>query len=80
MIINIINKSLIIAKVFLKKFFKFSFHYEFFDFKIIFMLILLLNNYFIEKQSGKKNTIKLISIGNLKIIFILLAKLITIQI
>ena len=46
----------------------------------MFELILLLNNCFAEKQGGKKDFIWLIGLIGFKMIFILLTKLIVIQI
>lgn len=42
------------------------------------MLVPLLNYRFIEKLNSKKDAIKLIKLGNLKIIFILLIKVVVI--
>lgn len=77
---NIIDKGLVASKVFLKKIFKLSLQYQIVDFRAIFILILLLNYYFIKKYDRKKDLIGFFGLSNFKKIFILLAKLVTIQI
>lgn len=47
-IINAINKNFIIFQKFLKKFLKFDLYYWDFNFKIIFLLILILYYYFVK--------------------------------
>lgn len=69
-----IGKSFIIFKVFLKKNLKLRPHHQVLDFKIIFMLMLLLDYCFTEKQSYKKNLVRPISFNNFESVFLLLAK------
>lgn len=72
--INTISKNSVIFKVFLKKILKFELCYWVFSFRIIFIWMLLLNYCFAEKQNSKKNLFKPVTLNNLKIIFMLLAK------
>ena len=74
---NAINQSSIIFKILLKVF-KLFLYYQIFDFRAMFILMLLLNYHFIEKQNGKKILIRSISLSSFEIIFILLAKTIII--
>ena len=75
---NVVSKNSIIFKIFLKKIFKFFPYHWIFGFRIVFLLILLLNYWFIKKQSGKKDLIWPISSDGFKIVFILLLKTIAV--
>lgn len=75
---NAISKNPIISKVFLEKVLELSLCYYILSFKKIFILIIVLNHYFIDKWDGKKDFIRQVSLSNFKIIFILLAKMIVI--
>lgn len=77
---NIINKSLIVFKVFLEKVFEFRLYYQVFSLKARFILVLLLDYQSVEKQRGKKNLIALISPSSFEVILILLAELVAIQV
>lgn len=59
--INAISKNLMIAKVFSKNIFELSLYHQLFSFRVVFILIPLLNNCFAKKQSYKKNAVKPIS-------------------
>ena len=52
---NIVNKNLIIAKVFLKKVLKLFLCHQILSFKVTFIPIVLLNHYFAKKQDGKND-------------------------
>ena len=54
---NAISKNLVIFKVFLEKMLELFLRYWIFGFKAKFLLILLLNYYFAEKQYSKKDMI-----------------------
>lgn len=69
--INIVNKNLIIFKIFFNKVLKLSLHYEVFEFGAMFMLILLLNYCFTKKQDNKKDLVRSINLNSFKIVFIL---------
>ena len=73
-----VSKSTIIFKVFLRKFLEFFLYHQIFGLKTMFLLILLLNYCFIEKQNGKKDLICSIGLDSFKIIFVLLVKTIAI--
>lgn len=75
-----ISKSLIIIKIFLKKVFELSLCYQVFGFETIFILILLLNHCFAEKQSNKKGWVKLFSSSGFEMVFTLLAETLIIQV
>lgn len=70
---DIINKKPIIAKVLSKKVFKLNPSYRFFGFKVMFILIPLINYSFIKKKGSKRDLFKSISFNNFKIVFISLA-------
>lgn len=70
---DIINKKPIIAKVFSKKVFKLNPSYWFFGFKMMFILILLINYSFVEKKDGKRDLFQFISFNSFKTVFISLA-------
>ena len=63
---NAISISTIIFKVFLKKNFELFSHHCIFGFRIMLLLILLLNYCFAKKQGGKKDLILFISLAILK--------------
>ena len=73
-----ITKSSIIFKILLKKVFKFFLCYQIFGFKVMYILMSLLNYCFAKNQDSKKDLIVFIVFSNFKIIFILLTKLIAI--
>ena len=52
-----VSKSLIFFKVFSEKILKFFLYYRIFSLKTTLLLLLLLNYYYIEKQSGKNDSI-----------------------
>ena len=68
---NIINKSLIVFKIFLKKVLKLLLYHQILSFKATFILMLLLNYHSIKKQDSKKILIELISPSNFEVIFTL---------
>ena len=73
-----VSKNLIIFKIFLEKILKFLLCHQNFSLRVTFLLMLLLNHCFIEKQDSKKDFIWPISLGSFEIVFILLAKIIAI--
>ena len=75
---NVISKNSIISKIFLKEIFKFLPHYCILSLKAIFLLMLLLNYCFVEKQGSKRNLIWPIGHNNFKMILTLLAEAIAI--
>lgn len=77
---NIVSKVPIVFKVFLKKLLELYLYYQVFGFKTMLILISPLYYYFIEKPSNKKDIIRLVSSSSFKIIFILLAKVVAIQV
>lgn len=77
---NALSGSPIVAKIFLGKIFKLGSHYRLFGFRAMFLLILLLNNHFIEKQSSKKHLIWPIGTSGFEIVFTLLVKAVAFQV
>lgn len=71
---NTINKVSIVFKPFSKKNFELSLSYWVFSFEVIFILILVLNYHFIEKQSNKRDLVRPIGSSNFEIIFTSLGK------
>lgn len=78
--INIVNKNLVIFIKILQRILKFNVYYWDFSFKIIFVLILILYYYIIKKQNVKQNIIRISSLKNFNIIFVLIIKIIAIYI
>lgn len=72
--INIIIKNPTVFKVFLEKVFELHLYYQIFGFKVIFMLMPLLNHWFAKKWGGKRVLIEFISFSNFKVVFILLSE------
>ena len=77
---NIVNKSLIVSKAVLEKIEKLFLYHWIIVLKAMFILILLLNYCSIEKKSCKKDLIWPIGVSSFIIIFILLTKLMEIQV
>ena len=77
---NIVNKSLIISKIFLKEVFELLLRYLVLGLGATFLLILLLNYCFTKKQDSKKDSIWSIGPSKFEIIFTVLVKTIIIQV
>ena len=77
---NIFNKNLLVSKVLLKKIFEYLLYHSILNVKGMFLLMPSLNYFFTELQGNKRDLIWPIGLGNFEIVFILLAKLIAIQI
>lgn len=75
-----IGEGSIIFKVFLEKILKLGLYYQIFGFKVIFILMSLVQHYSVEKRDGKKDEIRLVGPSSFEIIFVLLAKAIIIQV
>lgn len=75
-----IGKDPIVSKIILKKILKVSPCHQVFAFEIMLIVMLLLNYSFAKKQSGKKDLIRLIGLKNFEIIFILLIKVVVVQV
>lgn len=71
---------LVIFKVFLKKIVELRLYYWVFSFRVIFMLVPLLDHHFTKKWDSKKDFVLLIDLNNFKIIIILLAKMVRVEI
>ena len=71
---DVISKNLIVSEVFLKKVLEFLLRHQISNLQAMFLLMPLLNYCFIEKQSGKKDLIWLISSSGFEIVHILLKK------
>lgn len=78
--INIVSKNLVVFNIFLEKFLKLYLYHCDFDFKVIFILILILYHCFTLKKNNKRYTIRFYSFSSLKIIFELLEKILVIYI
>ena len=74
MAVDVIGKSLVVSKILLKKILELNPHHRVLDFGVTFMLVLLLDYCFTEKQSGKKDLIGPVSLSGFKVIFILLTE------
>lgn len=77
---NAINKKSWVPKVVLKKDFKFGSNYSNNFFILLLILSLSKTDILIEKRSGKNDFIKVNNLGNIEIVYILLAKIIVIYI
>lgn len=77
--INTINKDLIVIKIVLEKILELYLYYLVFGFGEIFIVILLLDHYFAEKQDSKRDLIEFVGFKNFKIVFMLLLKAIIIK-
>lgn len=78
--INIVGKGPVIFKVVFIKIFEYNLRHLVFSFRVTIMLMSLLNYCSMEKLGGKKNLIRPINLSSFKIILILLAKTIIVQI
>lgn len=78
--INAVSKNLIVSKVLSKKIFKLNSYYWNFAFKILFILVLLLNYYFGKKHECKEDTVESINHSRFKIIFTLWTKTVKVYI
>lgn len=76
--VDTVDKSLVVFKIFSKKIWKFGLYYQVFSFGAIFIFIILLNYWFIEKQDAKKDLVSCLNLSNFKIVFILFAKMVVI--
>lgn len=77
---DIISKSLIISEIFLEEVFKLCPRYRILDLKATFMLVLLLDHQSAEKESGKRDLVRLDSPNSFKVILTLLTEPVTIQV
>lgn len=76
--VDAVGKDPFVSKFFLEKILKLSLGHWVFNFEAMFILVLLLNYYTIEKWSNKKDLVRLINSSCFKIVFILLAKVVVI--
>ena len=75
-----VNKKLIISKVYLEKILKFFLCHWIFGFRATFLLVSLLDHYFMKKRGGKKDLIWPIDPGGFEMVLILLAETIAIKV
>lgn len=78
--IDAIYKNPVISKIFLKKILKLGSYHLVIGFGVVFILILLPNHRFAEKQGGKRDLVGLDGPSSFKIVFTLLAKTIAVKV
>lgn len=71
---NIVSKNSIVFKVFLEKILELWLYYQVLGFRVMFILVPLLDHQFAEKQVSKKDLVELVSSGNVKIVLTFLVK------